>query len=177
MKTAILGVFTLLFTLSGVAQNKNTQTEVKTTVTTIKDSEGEKKMVKSEVTKEVQNIELEAEKPGTKNIPTVNSPVQVTKSTAVNVNGVTSVVDVDHSTYYYSDGKKYQLKAEPNGYTMYMPEGNYNALLRRTSNNNYFYVNKNKYSFGYFDGDGNFILETYNKKTDKVTVEKFSLQQ
>ena len=47
MKTAILGVFTLLFTLSGVAQNKNTQTEVKTTVTTIKDSEGEKKMVKS----------------------------------------------------------------------------------------------------------------------------------
>ena len=60
---------------------------------------------------------------------------------------------------------------------MYMPEGNYNALLRRTSNNNYFYVNKNKYSFGYFDGDGNFILETYNKKTDKVTVEKFSLQQ
>lgn len=178
MKTAILGVFTLLFTLSGVAQNKNTQTEVKTTVTTIKDSDGEKKMVKSEVTKEVQNIELEAERPGTKNIPTVNSPVQVTTSTAVNVDGVTKVVDVDHSAYYYtSNGKKYQLKPDANGYIMYMPEGRYNALLRKTSNNNYFYVNKNKYSFGYFDADGNFILETYNSKSDRVNVEKFSLQK
>ena len=44
MKTIILGMIAFLFTLTIQAQNKNVKSEVKTTVTTIKDSKGEKKI-------------------------------------------------------------------------------------------------------------------------------------
>ncbi len=178
MKTTILGMLAVIFTLNIQAQNKNLQTEVKTTVTTIKDSDGEKKLVKSEVTKEVQKVEVEAERPGTKNIPIANTPVEVTNTTTVNHNGVAKVVDVEHSTYYMLDGMKYQLKPEEGGsYTMYTPQNKPHGIMRRTSNNNYIFYNKNKFSVGYFDAEGNFILDTYNNKSDKITTEKFLIQK
>ncbi|MES2811095.1 MAG: hypothetical protein V4670_01365 [Bacteroidota bacterium] len=174
MKT-IVTTLAVLFALNSQAQNKNVQTEVKTTVTTIKDSEGEQKMVKSEVTKEEQKISVETEKerPDTKNIPMANNPVQVTTATAINTGGKTQVVDVQHSTYFINNGKRYELASDEGGYVMKMPEGRYNAVLRKTSNNNYIYYNKNKYAVGYFDSEGNFVLETYNTKSDKVSVEKY----
>ena len=46
MKTIILGVFALLFSLSTQAQNQNKKTETKTTTTTVKDNKGEHKIVK-----------------------------------------------------------------------------------------------------------------------------------
>lgn len=174
MKTSILGI--LLFSVLSIqAQNKNVQTEVKTTVTTVKDSKGEKKLITSEVTREEQKVGVETDKeqPGTKNIPMANNPVQVTTATAVNVDGKTSVVDVDHSAYYMFDGKKYQIKSDTSGYNMYFPETNETARLRKTSNNSYFYVAKKKNALGYFDAEGNFVLETYDPKLDKIVVEKY----
>lgn len=176
MKT-IVTTLAIFFALNIQAQNKNIQTEVKTTVTTIKDSEGEKKLVKSEVTKEEQKVgvEVEKEKAGTKNIPMANNPVEVTTATAINTDGKTKVVDVERSTYYMNNGKRYEIKSDEGGYTMKVPDEKYNAVLRKTSNNNYIYYNKNKYALGYFDAEGNFILETYNNKSDKVTVEKYTI--
>jgi len=175
MRTTILGMLAVVFTLNIQAQNKNVQTEVKTTVTTVKDSQGEKKLVKSEVTREEQKVgvEVEKEKAETKNIPMANNPVEVTKATAINNGGETKVVDVERKTYYINNGKRYELTSDEGGYIMKMPEGRYNAVLRKTSNNNYIYYNKNKYAIGYFDSEGNFVLETYNTKSDKVSVEKY----
>ena len=176
MKTIVTSIAVLL-TLAIQAQNKNIQTEVKTTVTTIKDSEGEKRLIKSEVTKEEQKVgvEVEQEKPGTKNIPMANNPVEVTTATAINADGKTKVVDVERSTYFMNNGKRYELKSEEGGYSMKIPDEKFNAVLRKTSNNNYIFYNKNKYALGYFDAEGNFILETYNTKADKITVEKYTI--
>ncbi|MFC4818195.1 MULTISPECIES: hypothetical protein [unclassified Flavobacterium] len=176
MKT-IITTLAIVFALTIQAQNKNVQTEVKTTITTIKDSEGEKKLIKSEVTKEEQKVgvEVEKERPGTKNIPMANNPVEVTKATAINADGKTKVVDVERSTYLMNNGKRYELQSDEGGYTMKQSEGKFNAVLRKTSNNNYIYYNKNKYALGYFDVEGNFILETYNTKSDKITVEKYTI--
>ena len=60
---------------------------------------------------------------------------------------------------------------------MSIPNKRKTATLRRTSNNNYIYRNRSKVSFGYFDENGNLILETYDQRTDKITVEKFDLQK
>ena len=176
MKTIITSL-AIFLALNIQAQNKNVQTEVKTTVTTIKDSEGEKKLIKSEVTKEEQKVgvEVDKERAGTKNIPMANNPVEVTKATAINADGKTKVVDVERSTYYVNNGKRYEMKSDEGGYRMTLPEQKYNAVLRKTSNNNYIYYNKNKYALGYFDAEGNFILETYNSKSDKISVEKYTI--
>lgn len=178
MKT-MLGMLVFLFTINSQAQKNNTQTEVKTTITTFKDSDGEQKVVKSEVTREVQKVSVEVEKtkPGTNNIPMANNPVEVTKATAINSDGETRVVDVKRSTYYMNNGKKFKLQSENEGYRMSEDHGKFSGILRKASNNNYVYVSKKRSAFGYFDSDGNFILETYNPKTDKIEIEKYTVEK
>lgn len=175
MKTIMLGVFALLLSLSTQAQNQNKKSETITKVTTVKDDKGEHKVVKKEVVNEVQNIELQEVPKGTLNTDIAPSPTQATVTTSVNVDGVERVVDVDHTAYYSYNGEKYHVLADQAGYTV--NSQNAVSLLRRTSNNNYIYKNKDKFAVGHFDANGNLVLETYDEKTDKVTVEIFDLQK
>jgi hypothetical protein len=177
MKNLVFGMIAILFSINSQAQNKNVKSEVETTVTTVHDSDGEKKIVKTQEVNEVQNIELKDAETNDLNKETKETPVSVIKTTKVTENGVTKVVDVDRSAYYNLNGVKYQVVTDNNGYTMYFPKGDKAAILRKTSNNNYIYKTKNNTSFGYFDADGNLILETYNDKTDKVTVTKYNIIQ
>lgn len=175
MKVILLSVFTVLFSINSQAQNTNVKSEVKTVTTTVKDSRGEKKTVKSQETNEVQDIQLEEAKPNTLNIPVKESPVDVTTKTKVVVDGVTKSVAVNHSAYYSMGGEKYQIQSDKTGYTMTSPNTKTLSLLRRTSNNNYIFKNKDKFSVGYFDADGNLVLETYDEKTDAVVLEKYNV--
>jgi hypothetical protein len=172
MKT-LMTILTALFLFNVQAQNTNVQTEVKTVTTTVKDSKGEKKIVNSQETKEVQQVKLGEEKANTKNIPMKASPVDVTTKTKVVVNGVTKSEEVNHSAYYNMNGSKYQIAPDRTGYTMTTPNSTDLSLLRKTSNNNYIFKNKDKFSVGYFDADGNLVLETYDEKTDSVVLEKY----
>lgn len=168
--------FALVFTtVFAYGQNTNVQQEVKTTTTTIKDSDGEKKIVKKEKVNEVQKIEMKEEKSDPLNKEMKDTPVQVTATTEVSVDGVTRVVDVDRSSYYTLNGQKYQVAIDKSGYSMFTPTGKRTAVLRKTSNNNYIFKNKNKTSIGYFDKDGNLILETYDEKSDAMVLEKFTI--
>ena len=170
MKTIMLGVAAFLFTLNIQAQNTNVKSEVKTNITTTKDSQGDKKIIQSQEIKEVQNVELKDADSNVLNKDIKESPIQVTATTAVTANGVTRVIEVDRSAYYNLDGKKYQVTTDKSGYTMFLPDGKKAAVLRKTSNNNYIYRTKTATSYGYFDSNGNLVLETYDDKTDKVTV-------
>jgi hypothetical protein len=49
------------------------------------------------------------------------------------------------------------------------------ALLRKTSTNSYIYYVDNTIAIGYFDIDGNLIIENYDTNSDKITIEKFGL--
>ncbi|WP_309609572.1 hypothetical protein [Flavobacterium sp.] len=158
------------------AQSTNKQVESTTTIKTVKDSDGEHKTVKKEETKAVQNIEMKAESPNTLNIEMKETPVQsVTTTKITNPDGSTRTVDTDRSSYYEYDGKKYQVALDASGYTMVDPSTKKTALLRKTSTNSYIYRNKNKMAIGYFDTNGNLILETYDDKSDKVSTETYTV--
>ena len=173
MKTIILGIAAFLFTVNIQAQNKNVKSEVKTTVTTVKNSDGQKKSVKTQEVKEIQKIELKDAESNALNKERKETPVEVTAITSITANGVTNIVDVDRSAYYDLNGEKYQVKLAESGYTIYQSNAEKAAVLRKTSNNNYIYSSKNKTSYGYFDANGNLVLESYDDKTDKITVETF----
>ena len=177
MKTIILGMFAFLFSLNSHAQNQNTSTVTKTTTTTVKDNTGEHKIVKKEETKELQNIELKEVPPNTLNTEMKNTPVQVTSTTKVSVDGEEKTIDVDRSAYYMYNGEKYQVALDKSGYTVTNPNSTKASFLRRTSNNNYIFKSNDKFSIGHFDANGNLVLETYDEKTDKVTIEVFNLQK
>ena len=174
MKVLVLSMFAILLSINSQAQNTNVKSEVKTTTKTIKDNKGEKKIVKTEEIKEVQKIKLEEAKPNTLNIPMKDDQkVDVTKKTQVAVDGVTQSIDVDRSAYYTLNGQKYQVAIDKGGYVMAFPDSADRAVLRRTSNNNYIFKNKDKLSVGYFDAEGNLVVETYDEKTDTVVLEKY----
>ncbi len=175
MKTILFGIAVLLCSFNSIAQNKNVQETTKTTVTTVKASDGEKTFVKNENVKEVQNIELNEAQPNTLNIDMKASPVSVTTTTQItNPDGTTRTVDVDRSSYYTSNGNQYKLALDASGYTL--SSGNSKpALLRKTSTNSYIYHTKNKMAIGYFDTNGNLILETYDDKSDRVSVETYNV--
>lgn len=175
MKTLILGITAFLFALNVQAQNTNVKSEVKTTVTTIKDSDGQKEIIKTQDVKEVQNIELKDADSNALNKERKETPVNVTAVTKVSADGFTEVINVDRSAYYILNGKKYQISNDKGGYTMYYPDGKKSAILRRTSNNNYIYRTNNNNSFGYFDADGNLKLETYDPKTDQITITTYTI--
>ena len=175
MKTIIFTTLTLLCFINGHSQNKNVQETTKTTVTTVKSSDGEKTFVKNESVQEVQNIELKSEKANTLNIDTKASPVTVTSTTQIiNPDGTTRTVDLDRSSYYMSNGRKYKLDLDSSGYTI-SNGNNKPALLRKTSTNSYIFRSKNKTAIGYFDTNGNLIVEVYDDKLDKVSIEKYTI--
>ncbi|NHN24646.1 hypothetical protein FIA58_003065 [Flavobacterium jejuense] len=178
MKNLLLSSIFLLATLQITAQNKNVQKETETTTTTIKDSKGKKKIVKTVETKETQDVELAMSEQKGKNIPIKEeSKVDVTKTTKVKIDGETKYYDVDLSAYYNSNGNKYQIIQKGNGYSMINPSDAEAGILRKTSNNNYIYRSNDKVSFGYFDNEGNLILETYDYEKDKITMEKYMIEK
>ncbi|MFV8352073.1 hypothetical protein [Flavobacterium sp. XS2P14] len=175
MKTIVLGMVAFLFSINSQAQIKNVKSEVKTTVTTVKNSDGQKKSIKTQEIKEVQKIELKDAGSNALNKEIKATPVEVTAITSVTTNGVTNIVDVDRSAYYDFNGVKYQVKSAESGYNLYLPNAEKAAVLRKTSNNNYIYSSNTKTSSGYFDGNGNLVLECYDAKTDTITIETFNI--
>ncbi|MGK4568760.1 hypothetical protein [Flavobacterium sp. 3HN19-14] len=177
MKTTIYTAALLLFAFGVQAQNKNVTNVTKTTVTTVKDSDGEKQIVKQQDVKEVQNIELKDPDSKTLNKEMKVTPVEVVSTTKItNPDGSTRTVDVDRSSVYTaSDGKSYKVALDPYGYTMYSEGMKKPALLRKTSTNSYLYRGRDKTALGYFDTDGNLVIETYDDKSDKVSIEKYTV--
>ena len=175
MKTIKMVIMALLITIALQAQNKQVQETTQTTTTTVKTADGEKKYVKEDNIKEVQNIELKKESPNTLNIEKKDSPVLVTTTTKItNPDGSTRTVDIDRSAYYESKGKAYKVALDAQGYTM-TSKNSKPAILRKTSTNSYIYQLNNQIAIGYFDVDGNLIIEKYDSKLNKVTSEKFGM--
>lgn len=176
MKTLFLGLTAFLFAVNAEAQNANVTQTSKTTVTTVKDSDGEKKLVKEQNTQETQDIKFKDTPGDPLNKEMQSTPVQVTSTTQVtNPDGSTRTVNTDRSAYYEGNGQKYRVALDPSGYTISTDNRNSKpALLRRTSTNSYIYRTKDKTAIGYFDTNGNLVIETYDDKSDKVNVETYN---
>ncbi len=175
MKTLFLGLTAFLFAFNSQAQNQNVTGVTKTTVTTIKDSEGAKTQVKQQNTQETQDIKLK-EGPGDPlNKEMEASPIQVTSTTQItNPDGSTRTVNVDRSAYYEGNGQRYKVALDPSGYTISSDRNSKAALLRRTSTNSYIYRTKDKTAVSYFDSNGNLVVETYDDKSDKVSIQTYN---
>ena len=178
MKSILFGILFICATSTINSQNKNVKDETKTTTTTVVDSKGEKKYVKKENTREVQNIELKEQNPKNINMDLKDSAVMVKSTTTItNPDGSTRTVDIDRSSYYLLNGKKYNVALDSRGYRILSEDNKEEAFLRKTSTNSFIYRNKNKIAIGYFDVEGNLILETYDPKTDTVSYEKYNVSK
>lgn len=175
MKILKLSLALFFVSITFQAQNKNVLKTTETTTTTIKDSDGEKVLVKKEETQEVQKIELQEAKANTINVEIKDSPVEVLKTTQItNADGSTRTVDIDRSGFYQgSNNMKYRVALDSRGYTLSSDATRRPALLRKTSTNTYIYRNRNSTAISYFDTDGNLVVESYDYRNDEVTTQKY----
>jgi hypothetical protein len=176
MKKIITVAFALLLSANFYAQNKNVTDVTKKTTTTVKDSDGTKQVVKEQNITAKQNIELENADSKALNKDVKNTPVELVSTTTVtNPDGTTRTVAVDRSSLYQFDGTNYLLSLDPSGYVVTDKDNQQIGLLRATTTNSYIFRGKNSLSIGYFDVDGNLILDTYDESSDQVTTRKFVL--
>ena len=164
----------LSFGLVMTAQvKKNVTEETKTTKVTVNDGSNPKTMVKTEKKEATQNIELQDANSKKLNKDIKQTPVQVKATTTVSGDGIPTQ-RTQSTTYYEMNGRKYTFVPDNTGYRIASPDNNDYGLLRKTSNNNYIYRTKDRTSIGYFDANGNFVVETYDDKTDGITVETYT---
>lgn len=173
MKTTIFTIAAAFFAIAVQAQQ--VQKESTTTVTTVKDSDGERKLVKTQEQTATQQLEFQNADSKALNKDLAATPTEVTSTTTVTApDGTTRVVDVDRSAYYtWSGGSKYQVKLDNVGYSV-MDGTKRNGVLRNVGPNTYIYSSKGKTSHAYFDKSGNMVMSTYDPKTDKVTTETYT---
>lgn len=148
--------------------NKNVTEESKTTTVTVDNGTGKpKKVVKTENTNATQNIELQDAESNKLNKDMKRTPVQVNTSTTVSGDGI--------PTYYETNGQRYIFVPDKNGYKISSStDVNDYGVMRKTSNGQYIYRSGDRTSIGYIDANGNFVVETYDDKTDGITVQTFT---
>lgn len=178
MKNIMTFAFAMLLTVGLQAQNTNVKDVTKKTVTTVKDSDGTKKTIKEEKIQQHQTIELENADSKALNKDMKASPVETLSTTTVtNPDGTTRTVAIDRSSAYQFEGNNYMLSLDPSGYIVTNVENEKIGILRATTTNSYIFRGKNSISIGYFDVNGNMVLETYDDDSDQVTTRTFVRMQ
>lgn len=176
MKNLAIAAMLALGLTASAQVNKNVTKETKTTTTTVNNGTEQKRLVKNETRTAQQELEFRDAESKKLNKDLTPTPVQVTQSTTISGDGI-ATQEIDRSSYYTMNGQRFQLSVDRNGYRISTDNNPNYGMLRRTSNNNYIYRSGNSTSYGYFNKDGNLVVETYDDKTDGVTVQTFTVQK
>lgn len=167
MKNIALAIL-LVAGLSATAQvNQNVTKESTTTTVTVNNGQGKpKKITKTEMSEAKQNIEFEDAESKKINKNVKPTPVQVSQSTTIKGDGI--------PTYYELNGERYIFVTDHDGYRISSPSVKEYGIVRKTSNGQYIFRTKTGTSTGYFDENGNFVVETYDDATDGFTKVTYS---
>lgn len=170
MKKLVLSLaLTVTVGILGFAQNKNVQEEVTKRVITVKDSEGERTIVKKENVLKEQDIKFRNADSNALNKDQRVTPIRVERNFEVTVDGVKRYIDVDRTGKYENMGKLYYVILDKKGYTVKNAAGKTVANLREMADGRYVHADKNKVSNLEFDHAGNIVVETYDYKDDTFT--------
>lgn len=174
MKNIVLALALALGLSVNAQVNKNVTKETTTTRTTVnKGNQGVKSSEVNQTRTAQQELDFKDAESNKLNKDLKPTPVAVTTSTTISGDGIPTQ-EIDRSSYYTLNGQRYQFVTDKTGYRVISGDNQNFGTMRRTSNNNYIYRSGTTTSIGYFDKDGNFVVESYDDKTDGVTVQTYS---
>ncbi|MBK5212445.1 MAG: hypothetical protein JJE55_02140 [Flavobacteriaceae bacterium] len=163
----ILIVLALAAFTTGIAQeNRNEKKETVVTKTAVKSDLGTDVSTKAVTKTEKQVIALDASEANQTNQSIQMEPVKV---------------NTDVSYDYDGNRFKFINQKDQNGYRMMTIKDNATqdeyAVIKPTSQNGYYILSKDgTSSFGYFNADGNFVVERYDAKNDVVVSDIYKLE-
>ncbi len=156
------------FTFSFAQVDKNTNTEKRTVVTkkAVTDDQGTDVATKTVTQTQKEVLKLDDSDAGQTNQSVIMKPLKVD-------------TDVDYS--YNGSRFKFLSQKDENGYRLMTVKDNSTneeyAIIKPTSQNGYYIMSQNgDTSFGYFNSDGNFVVERYDPKTKSVKSDVYRLQ-
>ena len=165
----------LTVSLSATAQvNQNVTKETTTTTVKVDDGTGQpKKLVKTKNTESVSELELKDANSKKLNKEAYETAPQVTSSTTVERdNGFNA--KIGQISNYQMGGNGYIFVTDKTGYRIATADNKDYGKLRRTSNGQYIFRTKTGTSVGYFNANGDFVVETYDDKSDGIMVETYT---
>lgn len=159
-------IIALAVATTGFAQvNKNKKSETVTTKTTVRDNKGDDTSVKSITEREKQVISLQEDGKDKTNQSMVMSPVEI-----------------DTEVNYGYDGNRFQFvnQKDKDGYRLMTVRDNAKqeeyAIIKPTSQDGYYILSKDgNTSFGYFNQEGNFVVERYDAKLDQIVSQIYKI--
>lgn len=171
----VLFIAVLLISGTLLAQESPKEVKQETEVTTVKTDHGDKISAKSVkvVTKETSDIKLDE-----KNQDRVASGKKVEKEVYVDNDDNTGYQFSTKETYYISDGGSYVFSPHNQGFGINFNEDNDTTVESAkswvSSNDEYYIVEGESHSgIGHFNTNGDFVVEYYNKDTQKVAVKVY----
>lgn len=179
MKNTILAL-ALLLSITLIAQENPREVKQETEVKTITVNDGEKiseKKVKV-VTREESDVELDENDLKKVNQNRVESNIKVEKTVLVDNDDDDTYDTITKETYYIIGEEKYLFTPKKRGFEIAFNNDKDKFIKTgkawNSSANDYYIVNGNMHSgIGYFDANGNFVVEYYNKDTDQVEVKRY----
>ncbi len=181
MKTLVyIGSFLML--ASVYAQEKkpiDKMEETKTTKTTvIKNGEKVSENTVKETTKKEQEIKTVQRKGNTPDGDKIETPVKVTKTIQIDSDSDPFYDVRDKMVYYTYNDEKYTFKSDNNGFLMTTPTNNSYGEARKSASNHFYLMTiKGNPGVGYFDSNGNFVVEYYDKGKDVMIMESYEMSK
>jgi hypothetical protein len=163
----VLMIFALAAVTTAFAQeNKNKKQETVVTKTAVKSDEGTDVSTKAVTKTKKQVIALNKKDAHKTNQEVVMKPAKI---------------KMDVSYDYDGNRFKFLSQKDKNGYRLMTIKDNATneeyAIIKPTSQNGYYIMSKNgKSSFGYFNAEGNFVVERYDPNTDTIVSDVYKLE-
>lgn len=165
MKKLLMICALAAFTTGFAQENTNKKKETVVTKTTVTDSDGTVVSKKAVATSVKQKVGLSDKDENKINQEVVMKPIDVN-------------TEVTYS--YKGDRFKFLSQKDTEGFRLMTIKDNATqeeyAVIKPTSQNGYYIYSQNgKSSFGYFNEDGNFVVESYDPKADAVVSQIYIL--
>ena len=166
MKKVLIILALAAFTTGFAQENKNKKQETLFTKTAVKSEKGTDVSTKAVTQTEKQVIALDDSDANQTNQSVVMKPTEIN-------------TDVS----YGYDGNRFQFinQKDENGYRLMTVKDNATqeeyAIIKPTSQNGYYIMSKEgKSSFGYFNADGNFVVERYDPNLNAIVSDVYKLE-
>lgn len=163
----ILFLSALLIGTISFAQTKNTETETITTRKTITDNRGSRTETKHESQTKSNKMRLAEEDANKVNQMVIMEPEEISKNVS-----------------YDFEGQQFQFlnQQDREGYRLMTVKDNAThkeyAIIKPTSQEGYYIISKDGHSsFGYFNDEGNFVVERYDSKQDKIISDVYKINR
>ena len=162
----------ILTTTFAFAQNKEVLEETITKTTKVKTNKGEQELKEQVQVRQEQNIELSEEDQNKIDQSRAASPMKVTKKETV----VSGDVTLDSVSTYMCNGTTCEFSPETNGFTINSDDENLTAVISNTADDQYKVTTNNGNGVGYFDKNGDFVIEYFNKDENKIIKRVYTKQ-